>query len=595
MNLAPGGTPLIPISKMASRPHLMPPHNETEHSVSRITREGKQLTYKLSVMQQPERARACGAGAKSSADRRPVDPPPVVELRIFESDPANDAQKTDITFAYNANFFLYATLDTARPIAHGRVAGPPSCPVLTGVPVAGVAYLDRPSQAGYFIFPDLSVRHEGRYRLNFHLYEEIKEAKDADKDSTLPLPNQVNGANANPGKPQAYLHFRLEVKSVPFTVYSAKKFPGLATSTSLSRIIAEQGCRVRIRRDVRMRRRGDKREEDYEFDEERAAAYARTSDRYTTPDRYVNSIERPRSNSNGSNIESPYGFVPPDRRPSAPDYGFQCPQPYSRPSMPMPPAPLSHSQTPSYQSHLSFGSTPSHYPAPHMPPTPPPIAPQGIYSPQNGYAQIRHPSNASEYEGTPFAYPMAPQIAPERGGYPDRNTYPKLMSSYRMDPPKAQPYMEPRVAEPPRLETHQNLYGPMPQIPVSQPQPSSMAQPSTMPQSVAPIKPIASDYTSQIVPSVECLSPGPSGYDNVAGKRMLYHTGPTYGKRSHEDTFGLDERSMQNGMRPDTETYPPAYRDFAGESRAALMAELGIEMAYKRANGKTVMKAAPST
>jgi hypothetical protein len=295
----------------------------------------------------------------------------VVELRIFESDPANDTQKTDITFAYNANFFLYATLETARPIAHGRVGGPQSCPVLTGVPVAGVAYLDRPSQAGYFIFPDLSVRHEGRYRLSFHLYEEIKDAKDADKDSTLPLPNQIPlSATSKPGIPQAFLHFRLEVKSVPFTVYSAKKFPGLATSTSLSRIIAEQGCRVRIRRDVRMRRRGDKRDEDYEFGEERAAAYARSSDRFTTPDRYAASMDRPRSNSNGSNIESPYGFVPPDRRPSAPDYGFQCPQPYQRP---MPPAPMSHSQTPSYQSHLSFGSTPSHYPAPHMPPTPTPL------------------------------------------------------------------------------------------------------------------------------------------------------------------------------------------------------------------------------
>jgi hypothetical protein len=51
-------------ANMATRPPIMPPHNETEHSVSRITREGKQLTYKLSVMQQPERARACGAGAK---------------------------------------------------------------------------------------------------------------------------------------------------------------------------------------------------------------------------------------------------------------------------------------------------------------------------------------------------------------------------------------------------------------------------------------------------------------------------------------------------------------------------------------------------
>lgn len=510
----------------------------------------------------------------ASADRRPVDPPPVVELRIFESDPANDSQKTDITFAYNANFFLYATLDTARPIAHGRVGGPQSCPVLTGVPVAGVAYLDRPSQAGYFIFPDLSVRHEGRYRLNFHLYEEIKDAKDADKDSPLPLPNQIPlSATSKPGAPQAFLHFRLEVKSVPFTVYSAKKFPGLATSTSLSRIIAEQGCRVRIRRDVRMRRRGDKRDTDYEFSEERAAAYAGSSDRFTTPDRYAASMDRPRSNSNGSNIESPYGFVPPDRRPSAPDYGFQCPQPpYQRP---MPPAPMSHSQTPSYQSHLSFGSTPSHYPAPHMPPTPPPVAPQGIYSPQHAYAQVRHLSNGSEYEGTPISYPVAPTA--ERSGYPK-----STVNSYGMEPPKSNSYVDPRMAEP-------NPYPSMGHIPVSRPQTPNVVQ------AMPPLKPLPNEYANHIVPSVESTSPGGGDrYDNVRGKRMVYQTGPTYGKRSHEDTFGLDDRSMQNGMRPDTEPYP-AYRDFSGESRAALMAEMGIELSYKRANGKMVMKAPPSS
>lgn len=105
----------------------------------------------MSVIQQPERARACGSGAKSSADRRPVDPPPVVELRIFEGE-----AKNDITFSYNANFFLYTTLENARPIAQGRVpAAQTSFPVLTGMPVAGMAYLDRPSPAGYFIFPDL--------------------------------------------------------------------------------------------------------------------------------------------------------------------------------------------------------------------------------------------------------------------------------------------------------------------------------------------------------------------------------------------------------------------------------------------------------
>ncbi|KAJ5166063.1 hypothetical protein N7492_006359 [Penicillium capsulatum] len=556
---------------MAARPTMIAPHNETESSTYRITREGKQITYKLSVMQQPERARACGAGAKSSADRRPVDPPPVVELRIFESEPGNEAQMTDITFAYNANFFLYATLDTARPIAHGRVAGPPSCPVLTGVPVAGVAYLDRPSQAGYFIFPDLSVRHEGRYRLSFHLYEEIKNVKDADKDSNAPLPNQIGHPLASkPGSPQAFLNFRLEVKTVPFTVYSAKKFPGLATSTNLSHVIAEQGCRVRIRRDVRMRRRGDKREEEYDFDEERAAAlvYAR-SGRYSTPDRYAApSVERPRSNSNTSTMESPYGFGPEiQRRPSGNDYGFQYPKAYQRP---IPVVPMPHAQTPSYQSYLSFGSTPTQYPAPHMPPTPPPIAPSGMYSPHTSYANIRHPS-VSDYDASPTGYPMA-SLKAERTGYP-KNT----MTSYHTEAPKMSPYMDLHMPDPTQFQ-------PMPQQ-VMPPWSSGTARlidPGSGP-----------DYITvhpSIESSVGMSSPTP-GYENVSGKRMLYHTGPTVMKRSHEESFGIDDRSMQNGMRPDSETYPSAYRDFSAESRAALMAELGVDMAYKRANGRIVVKA----
>ncbi|KAJ6256548.1 hypothetical protein Dda_8410 [Drechslerella dactyloides] len=211
--------------------------SETVAFAERRLRDGSMLKYKLTVLQQPERARACGQGAKSHADRRPVDPPPVVELKLFQGD-----DNTDVTFSFNSNFFLFATLESARPIANGRVQPPPALqPVLTGVPVSGMAYLDRPAPAGYFIFPDLSVRHEGKYRLHFALYEECKEEDDR---------IAMNG--------QDVTHFRLEVKSKPFTVYSAKKFPGLAESTSLSRIVAEQGCRVRIRRDVRMRRRTDK-------------------------------------------------------------------------------------------------------------------------------------------------------------------------------------------------------------------------------------------------------------------------------------------------------------------------------------------------
>ncbi|KAI9749165.1 MAG: velvet protein [Lichina confinis] len=229
---------------------------ETVSSTTRITKEGKRLSYQLTVIQQPERARACGSGAKSSADRRPVDPPPIVALRVFEGE---DGAMQDVTFSYKANFFLFATLESARPIAHGRVPQTTQAfPVLTGMFVSGMAYLDRPMPAGYFLFPDLSVRHEGKYRLSFNLYEETKDAKDADAEPS----EQARAARARsrmpgPHSPQAFVDWRLEVKSKPFTVFSAKKFPGLAESTSLSRIVAEQGCRVRIRRDVRMRRRGD--------------------------------------------------------------------------------------------------------------------------------------------------------------------------------------------------------------------------------------------------------------------------------------------------------------------------------------------------
>ncbi|KLU89732.1 hypothetical protein MAPG_08701 [Magnaporthiopsis poae ATCC 64411] len=177
--------------------------------IERTTKGGRRLFYHLEVIQQPERARACGSGPKSTSDRRPVDPPPVVELRIFEG-PRRD-QARDITFTYNANFFLFATLENARVIAHARGQPPPpsTTPVLTGMPVSGMAYLDRPQEAGYFLFPDLSVRHEGRYKLAFNLYEETKDDADKDPDN---------------GEPQgASFDWRMELKSADFTVYSAKK------------------------------------------------------------------------------------------------------------------------------------------------------------------------------------------------------------------------------------------------------------------------------------------------------------------------------------------------------------------------------------
>ena len=61
----------------------------------------------------------------------------------------------DITFDYNANFFLYASLEQARTLAHGRAhnAAANNPPILTGVPASGMAYLDRPRRGGIFHLP----------------------------------------------------------------------------------------------------------------------------------------------------------------------------------------------------------------------------------------------------------------------------------------------------------------------------------------------------------------------------------------------------------------------------------------------------------
>lgn len=316
----------------------------------------------------------------ASADRRPVDPPPVVELRIYEGE-----ERNDVTFSHNASFFLFTTLEHARPMAQGRVPVTQNItPVLTGMPVAGMAYLDRPKAAGYFIFPDLSVRHEGKYRLSFNLYEELKESKDAD---VAPPEEGLNTNDkllqSNSMAPKAHVHYRLEVKSEAFDVFSAKKFPGLSESTQLSRLVAEQGCRVRIRRDVRMRRRDKGNDKYQEMDE---GHFAR-SEGFATPQQ---ALERPRSVSHGSlDVHTPYSHN--TRPPSASEIGY-FPPAYQQLSNPPPNQPAS-----SYHSHLSFGgaNTP-HYQTPSVAAPPPPPSMRQAYGQSNNGFHYASPVHARQ-------------------------------------------------------------------------------------------------------------------------------------------------------------------------------------------------------
>ncbi|KAI1745495.1 velvet factor-domain-containing protein [Xylaria scruposa] len=409
----------------------------------RVTKDGRHLWYQLEVLQQPERARACGSGPKSSADRRPVDPPPVVILRVFEGENLEGAR--DITFDYNVDFFCYASLEHARPMAHGRVqtAASTSPPVLTGFPVSGCCYLDRPDPAGYFLFPDLSVRHEGRYRLVFSLYELIKNEGDLDRDAPEPESGSVQ-------LPTDACH-RMDLRSADFTVFSAKKFPGLTESTTLSRTVAEQGCRVRIRRDVRMRRRDTNAKpaggDEYNNNAEEEYAKRRGTQ---TPEGY-----RARSMSNSSMDRTSFS----DRRPSNVDYATAPPPPGYQTSKPSG-ALLNFGQSTNGFAQPSYGSI-SAASNPQSTPVSPaqPVFPQGssvnLPPPSPSYSNPTYPSyEQSEADGKRHStsYPLISAKPPPRVTEPrssvssnvsiENTPRPILPSISFPSPPESSPYSE---------------------------------------------------------------------------------------------------------------------------------------------------------
>lgn len=538
-----------------------------------------------------------------------------MELRIFEGE-----AKNDITFSYNANFFLYTTLENARPIAQGRVpTAQTSFPVLTGMPVAGMAYLDRPSPAGYFIFPDLSVRHEGKYRLSFNLFEELKESKDADAEPAAGSPESEDTKTSrnNPMAPQAHVHFRLEVKSVPFHVFSAKKFPGLAESTSLSRIVAEQGCRVRIRRDVRMRRRDTKSTKNYE-DFEDETSYAR-SDRFATPDSFSKSQmpDRPRSISNGS-METPTRFTPDQRRPSVQDMAYYNQGNFSQTQ----PVPQPQSANSGYTSHLSFGgaSAPQYPASAFQPPTAAVSQSTQSYMPSNGGFQypaavhsrpISNPQNGGYSQTQPQTQQPVysqPQIYPDSSEYRSVSDYRRTslpanhQGNYSSQNVNTYGQVENRHVSVPQNYYHQSV----------QPPPQREATP-TNGHALPPLKTLQPPMEKKYEPNSPATAiPGgmigiAPAYDGMQSKYSSYsnagqpaNSGPTRTtKRAFSAVFNTDHlnQPMHSGMRPSSASHGQDVPQIEAED-GSLEDEYDMQslklLAYRRADGSRQLKKCPS-
>lgn len=155
------------------------------------------------------------------------------------------------------------------PLAKNEEFGPGFSRNLIGShSTSGQLLEDQSKELGiFFVFSDLSVRSEDWFRLKFSLFnvgertcnmssEEI--LRRAEENNTAPLSGSNFEPTKNGTKKMEGLKAGLIGNSAPclatvfsqaFKVYSAKKFPGVAESTELSRIFAHQGVKISIRKD----------------------------------------------------------------------------------------------------------------------------------------------------------------------------------------------------------------------------------------------------------------------------------------------------------------------------------------------------------
>ncbi|KAJ1935641.1 hypothetical protein EC988_008419, partial [Linderina pennispora] len=181
--------------------------------------------YELLVRQQPKRSRVGSISEK--LDRRPIDPPPILQLLVHDS-----ADPFSQSFTVSPSYFMHVQLmDEAGEQVIRQIKGH-KADAMAGSMVSPLHTLrdESMAQGAYFVFSDLSVRMEGSFRLRFDLFE---------LDDCM-------------------VHSRASATSDVFSVYSPKRFPGMMESTRLSKLFADQGLRIRIRTEAGTKKRAKK-------------------------------------------------------------------------------------------------------------------------------------------------------------------------------------------------------------------------------------------------------------------------------------------------------------------------------------------------
>lgn len=224
-------------------------------------------------------------GIREKCERRPIDPAPIIQLRVIAHDqpittntattpsphPApisaqdlihrGQTIETDWGTGWedkwwylsNPYYFLYAVLAEADSPRELHLLPDGKRGYATGSCVSGLHHLrdlDGFDQA-FFVFPDLSVRVEGWFRLKLILYETVGE----------------------------HVYFCSSVYTQPFCVYPPKRFPGMNESSALSRCFAQQGLKMRIRSSARGRMKRTSTDREMERYEDEDSKLVKASDR----------------------------------------------------------------------------------------------------------------------------------------------------------------------------------------------------------------------------------------------------------------------------------------------------------------------------
>ncbi|KAF6820952.1 vea protein [Colletotrichum sojae] len=200
--------------------------------------------FEIFFRQQPVAARCCGYGER---DRRVIDPPPIVQLKINNPDLSPDEMYAKL---HHPAYVVHCSIwdehglkdQTDMPPEFVR-PGKRLMGSLVSSPFVGQ---DEHGEEGcFFCFPDMSVRTAGPYRLKFSLvYVDHRH-----RSLIAPI--------------------KCTIMSDVFQVYNAKDFPGMQASTPLTKRLKEQGCLISIKKgNEKSGGKNSRRQDDSDEDEE---------------------------------------------------------------------------------------------------------------------------------------------------------------------------------------------------------------------------------------------------------------------------------------------------------------------------------------